>query len=138
MVLEKTKRLDLKIDLNIDHNKKISFDYPREPVDLLKLEENSMNTVKGFLNGELVCHISLTNKRKYLEISYGCEAIFQKNGYMYELLEFFLQYFFNNTNENEIYALINNNIASRNLLLKSNFELYQNDEHGEWFIYKRK
>ena len=56
---------------------------------------------------------------------------------MKEALNFFVHWIFENTSIEKMYALINDNSASKHILEITGFEYEQCDECGEWFVITR-
>lgn len=121
MIQLETKRLIMKSDLYIENGTIKSIQ--NKKIDL----QNIPKRINGFQfydkhNNNLICHIGMKFSRRCNEINYGTELEFRNQGYMSEALSAFIKWFFENTNETELNALVpNHNIYSQMLVKKCNF-----------------
>ena len=139
MIEENTERLVCRSEMQIKDGKLI--EPINDTLDILNLKPNT-GMEYGFMfynkiNGEWICQIHFEIKRREFEISYGTKENYQGKGYMKEALNFFVHWIFENTSIEKMYALINDNSASKHILEITGFEYEQCDECGEWFVITR-
>lgn len=142
MIVEYTKRLICKTEMNIVEGVLIpSIEQSNSEINILDLKP-STGMEYGFMfydksNEEFICQIHFEDKRRSFEISYGTDEKFREKGYMTEALEFFVNWIFEHTIIQEMFALINDNPISQHILENRGFEFYKQDENGDWFIIRR-
>ena len=97
----------------------------------LYLKEDNMN----------IGHISLYNKYGKLEVAYETNALFRGKGYMTEALTFAVKWIFDNTTEDSIWALIeDDNMNSISVAKRCGFterEIYEHISNWHWFKIER-
>lgn len=85
-----------------------------------------------------ICHISLSDSKRRLEISYGVDnKQYENQKYMKEGVNAFVNWIFAETDETELHARIYNNNKSQHILESLGFIENGKAEHGEiWFTLK--
>lgn len=115
----------LKICSNIElEDGRIVFRSPKEEIDIFRIEPTTVleNGFVAYIDSDEVCHVGFQMKSGFLDISYGTNDAFKKNGYMSEMLPIVLDWFFKETLETCIYARVNkDNEYSIKLLEKNKF-----------------
>jgi len=129
-------------------NEKFVFDFPcqNRKIDILNLEfsnsKYSEYMIFQFYSKEdttHICHVMLINKRNKLEVSFGTDEKFRRQGYMTEALTAAIKWIFNNTIEDSIWAIPSNKI-SQTVLEKCGFKYHspvQNCPSSHWYIIER-
>lgn len=124
----------LKICSNIElKDGKIVFRDSKGEIDICKITPTTglENGFVAYIDSDKVCHVGFQIKSGFLEISYGTNDAFKKNGYMSEMLPIVLDWFFKETLETCIYARVNKgNEYSIKLLEKNNFNQSDKDKTG--------
>lgn len=134
MIVDTTRRLICRTEMVIDNGYPVpSKERKKLPINILKLEHKT-GMEYGFMffekeSEENVCQIHFENKRREYEVSYGTNEKYRRNGYMKEALVFFVEWIFENTSVEKMYALINNNSTSKHILETCGF-MY---EYHDWF-----
>ena len=142
-MIDQTKRLSVGFKPCVENGKFVFDSPPTNEIDILNLlpTDPEYMTFQFYSKTDHtnICHISLTNKRGRLEVSYGTESEFRNNGYMIEALDFAVKWIFNNTTEGSIWALPNSDI-SKAILKKCNFidqGTHENYSKMNWFKIER-
>lgn len=142
MIKFETERMIMKAEqLNVINGR---IEYPKieKEINLLNLEP--INTSFLFFDKRNenceICHIGIRNDRRPMEICYGVNKEFRNQKYMKEALYAFVIWLFENTNEDEIHALICDNATSQHILESCQF--VENGQYNrineKWFTLKRK
>lgn len=141
MIFKETKRLICKSEMAVINGLPKASRNILETIDLKNIEPLS-GMEFGFMfydktSNEHICQIHFEEKRKEYEISYGTKELYRGKGYMQEALEFFVNWVFENTCIECLYALINNNAISQHILEKNGFEVERTEPYGTWFVRKK-
>lgn len=143
MILETTSRLIMKSNMVIKNKELISPNNSNSKIKLLEIQPNRVedNGFVFYLQEETtveVCHIAITLQRDKFEFVYETKEEFRNKGYMTEALSFTSNWIIDNTNINEIWALINLNPASEKVLQKSNFKYIPDiNSPYKWYVYSK-
>lgn len=111
MITFDTKRMKMVAEKLSVVNGKIEENKDNTNVPLWELKPNTGKCFNFYDKNnptKLICHIGFRHDRKPMEISYGTEPLYQKQGYMQEALAAFIQWYFKNTSYSELHALISN------------------------------
>lgn len=121
----------LKICSNIElEDGRIVFRSPKDEINIYRITPTTglENGFVAYMTKDEVCNVGFQRKNGFLEISYGTNDAFKKNGYMSEMLPIVLDWFFKETFETCIYARVNkDNAYSIKLLEKNKFN--QSDKY---------
>lgn len=137
-----TKRLVGLSDMTVENGCIAIQTQSYDAIDILELKP-STGRESGFLFYEknnmnvLVCHIGITWKRGRIEVSYGTESDFRKQGYMQEALRGLLNWIIEETNEDKIWAIPNGE-ESKHILEKCGFVFFgkvETDLMRNWFLF---
>lgn len=141
MIKFETERMIMKADLKLINGK---IEYPKVEKGINIWDLKPMNNSFRFYDKKdencNICHIGIREDRKTMEICYGVEEKFRNQKFMKEALSAFIIWIFENTNENEINALICNNPISQHILESCGFVengQYKN-ANEKWFTLNKK
>ena len=134
-----TTRLNIKTNIQLKNGTPI-LSKPSNTIDL-----SALQPINGLENGFVaylkntateVCHIGLIEMDNEIEISYGTESKFQKQGYMSEALPAIIHWLFTFTTIETLYARIGTNAISERILQKNGFKLTSNEKKIFGKLYK--
>lgn len=143
MITFDTKRMKMVAEKLSVVNGKIEENEDNTDVPLWELKPNTGKCFNFYDKNNptrLICHIGFRHDRKPMEISYGTEPLYQKQGYMQEALAAFIQWYFKNTSYSEIHALISNNDASKHILESNGFVengVCSTSNTATWYVLKK-
>lgn len=143
MIQIETQRLIIRSNLCVDKGQLIPPAKQHEEISIFNLAPSKSEDA-GFAvylksnESTQIAHFGFRSDRRDYELSYGTEELYRRQGYLYEALSNFLNWFFANINAESIYGLIgNDNIPSIKLAQKLGFQPCDEDEQCTWYELKK-
>lgn len=138
MIIKVTKRLKIMSNIKLCDGK-IIFQPAESDINIFKITKTSglENGFISYINDCEICHIGFQNHHGYLEISYGTNEAYRRNGYMSEMLPIVMDWLFKETLEDCVHARVNKDNAQSERILTNNKFIKYDDCDGT-LIYKLK